>query len=148
MRLEQIMKRDVHCLSPDDTVRTAAQKMRDHGVGFLPVCDAGWTVLGTVTDRDLAVRALAAGIDPGCPVRDVMTREVIACSPQATLDEAEKLMAEHKKSRLLCTDDAGRLAGVVSLSDIAQCEKDAPAAETMRRITARESDSARRAQPR
>ncbi|HZA49460.1 MAG TPA: CBS domain-containing protein, partial [Myxococcaceae bacterium] len=61
MRCEEIMKKDVECVSPQDTVQAAAKRMRDENIGFLPVCDQSKKVQGTVTDRDLAIRVLADG---------------------------------------------------------------------------------------
>lgn len=138
MQCEEIMKRDVECVSPHDTVQTAAKRMRDENVGFLPVCDSSNNVIGTVTDRDLAIRVLAEGWEASCAIDDVLTREVVACRPEDDLDTAEALMAKHQKSRIMCVDDDGRLAGVISLSDIAQQETGS-ASETLRSVSEREA---------
>jgi CBS domain-containing protein len=139
MRCEEIMKRDIERVSPRDTVEDAACRMRDENVGFLPVCDQSKKVLGTLTDRDIAVR-LVAGKKPGSTlVEDIMTREVIACRPQDDIRKAEKLMADHHKSRIMCIDDAGSLIGIISLSDIAQHESGARASETLRQVSERET---------
>src|SRR5262245_29481593 len=71
MRCEEIMKQDVECVSPQDSVQMAAKRMRDENVGFLPVCGPGQKVMGTVTDRDLACRVLALGLSPSTPISDV-----------------------------------------------------------------------------
>jgi CBS domain-containing protein len=139
MRCEEIMKRDVACLSPQDTVQSAAKRMRDENVGFLPVCDSAKKVLGTVTDRDLTVRVLAHARPVTTAVNDVLTPEVIACRPDDELRKAEDLMSKHRKSRIMCVDRTGRLVGVISLSDIAQRESGVRVARTLRDVSEREA---------
>jgi len=139
LKCKDVMKHDVKMLRPDDTVVRAAQRMRDCNVGFLPVYDEREGLVGTVTDRDLAVRVLAEGRDPSTPVTAVMTREIVTCREDDDLELAEEIMATQRKSRLLCTDDAERLVGVLSLADIAQHEKAARTGEMLRAITAREA---------
>jgi CBS domain-containing protein len=139
MRCEQIMKKNIECVTQQDNVQIAARKMRDQNVGFLPVCENGKKVVGTITDRDIAVRACADDHQASTTsIADVMTREVIACKPQDDITKAQQLMSEHRKSRMLCVDDSGKLVGVISLSDIAQYESDA-GGRTLRNVTAREA---------
>jgi CBS domain-containing protein len=139
MRCKDIMKSQIACVTPRDTVQTAARKMRDERVGFLPVCDTNNTVLGTVTDRDLVLRAVANNRPLDATIDSVMTPEVVACRPEDDVRRAEQLMAQNKKSRVLCTDANGRLLGVISLSDIAHNEPEQQrVAETMRQVTSRE----------
>ena len=140
MNCRDLMKTDAHCVSPADTVEQAAVRMREQNVGFLPVCDQSRKVLGTVTDRDIAVRVVAAGRSSDTPVEDAMTRELVACSPEDDVQRALQLMAENQKSRIVCVDEQGCLEGVISLSDIAQsAEVGGRGAETLRRITEREA---------
>jgi CBS domain-containing protein len=139
MRCGDIMKRDVECVTPQMNVQESARKMRDQGIGFLPICDESRKVLGTVTDRDLAIRVLAEGRLPTTPVSEVFTQESITCSPDDDLGQAEELMGRHQKSRIMCLDGEGRLVGVISLSDIAQREKGAKAAQTLREVSQREA---------
>lgn len=134
----EIMKRDIECLSPREPAQAAAERMRDRNIGFLPVCDDGMLVLGTVTDRDIALRIVADLLSPGTPVEQVMTREVVACYPEDDIELARELMAEHRKSRIMCLDDDGALLGVISLSDIAKLEGDG-AARTLRAVSRREA---------
>jgi CBS domain-containing protein len=133
------MKRDVKCLTERDTVHTAARSMADNNIGFMPVCDDDGKVVGTVTDRDLALRVLGANLTSATQVCDVMTREVVSCDADDDLVDAEKRMAEHRKSRMLICDPDGKPIGVISLSDIAQFEKSARAADTMRKVSEREA---------
>lgn len=116
----EIMKRDVCSLSSGDSVVTAATKMRDQNVGFLPVCDERMKVLGTVTDRDIAIRVVADLRDGSTLVGQIMTREVVACEPEDDISDAAELMADQRKSRIMCIAADGRLVGVISLSDIAE----------------------------
>jgi CBS domain-containing protein len=139
MRCSDIMKSDVKCLNLHDTAHTAARAMQDFNIGFLPVCDPQRRVVGTVTDRDLALRVLGTNLTAATPVTEVMTREVVSCGPDDDLHAAEQQMASRRKSRLLIIDDGGRLCGVISLSDIAQFEKSARAADTMRKVSEREA---------
>jgi CBS-domain-containing membrane protein len=139
MRCEELMKRQVECLRPGDTAQHAAVKMRNENIGFLPVCDEAGKVLGTLTDRDIAIRLVAQGKSATSAVSDIMTREVVACKPSDDIRHAERLLAEQKKSRIMCVDDAGRLVGVIGLSDIAQEEEGGQVAATLREVTQREA---------
>ncbi len=140
MQCKEIMKRQVVCLSAHDTVRTAARKMRDLNVGFLPICDpVTQEVLGTVTDRDIAIRLVPEDRPAGTKVTAIMTHEVVACLPEDDVITAERIMGQRQKSRILCIDERGRPLGVISLSDIARRDKGARVAETMRQISCRES---------
>jgi CBS domain-containing protein len=138
MLCEEIMKTTIACVSPVDSVEDAARMMRDENVGFLPVCDESREVVGTITDRDIAIRAVAESLPATTPVEDVMTSEVVSCSAQDDIEVAEQLMAENHKSRIMCMDEDGRLAGVISLSDIAQAEQSDSASDTLRQISERE----------
>jgi len=139
MRCEEIMKRDVEYVLPTQPVQEAARRMRDANVGFLPVCDSSRKVLGTITDRDIAIRIVAEGRPLTTAAADVMTREVIACRPGDDVTRAEQLMGKHQKSRIICTDENERLIGVISLSDIAQVEEASRASQTMKQVTEREA---------
>src|SRR5512133_3810052 len=119
MRCQEIMKMDVECVSPRDSVGEAAIRMRDDNIGFLPVCDQSKRVLGTLTDRDIAIRLVAGQKAGDSFVEEIMTREVVACSPKDDVQKVHQLMANHHKSRVMCLDSDGSLAGVISLSDIA-----------------------------
>jgi CBS domain-containing protein len=142
MKCDEVMKREVQFARDSDTVQAAAQRMRDRNIGFLPVCDQAGRVVGTLTDRDIAIRLVAE--DRGaasCTVGQVMTTEVIACRPTDDLAEAERLMATRKKSRVLVTDGAGAIRGVISLSDVAERDSPARAAITLRQIATRETQT-------
>jgi CBS domain-containing protein len=133
------MKRDVRCIFQDDSAQRAAEQMAIANVGFLPVCDERGAVLGTVTDRDLTLRVLARGQPATTRIADVYTREVVACHPQDELHDAQAMMAQHHKSRIMCIDESNRVVGIISLSDIAQQASEARAAQTLRQVTQREA---------
>jgi CBS domain-containing protein len=133
MRCEQIMKRDVKFVSPRDTVDDAACLMRDENVGFLPVCDDSRRVLGALTDRDIAVRLVASKKPASTFVEEIMTRGGVACRPRDDASEASRLMSESQKSRIICCNDDGTIAGVISLSDL-------PARESRARQATRPAD--------
>lgn len=140
MRCDEIMKRNVECLSETDDCQTAAKRMRDANIGFMPVCDEQKKPVGTVTDRDLALRVCADDRQSSkMRIRDVMTREVVSCKATDDLSQAEQLMGRNHKSRIMLTDRTGLLVGVISLSDIAEHDrKDGRAAELMRAVSQRE----------
>ena len=138
MRCQDIMKKPVICCKENETVQAAALRMRDSNIGFLPVLSPEDRVVGILTDRDIALRVCAGGLDAGSlPIADVMTREVIACHPGDDVRYVEGLMARNHKSRILIVDQIGKVAGVISLSDIARHDK-VFAADTMRLVSARE----------
>jgi len=138
MRCEEIMKRNPECLMESDTIRTAATKMRDENIGFLPVCDRNKKVLGTLTDRDIAIRVVAGGKPLDSKVTDVMTKQVVCAKPSDDVNRVAQLMAQQKKSRIMVCDERGILLGVISLSDLAERDAD-QAAQTMRQVSEREA---------
>ena len=139
MRCQEIMKTDVECVSPRDSVEEAAIRMRDDHIGFLPVCDQSGKVLGTLTDRDIAIRLVAEKKPASTFVEDILTPEVVACRPEDDIRDAERAMAKHHKSRIMCVDEQGLLVGVISLSDVAQLDTEGRASTTLRDVSEREA---------
>jgi CBS domain-containing protein len=139
MFCRDVMKLTVECLRPTESVQAAAKRMRQMNIGFLPVCDAGTRVLGTLTDRDIAIRVVAEARTPDTPVAHVMTREAVSCNPDDDIKRAEELMVAHQKSRLLCCDEDGNLVGVITVSDLAGVANGAAVAEILREVTRRVS---------
>jgi CBS domain-containing protein len=144
MRCEEIMKRDIECASPEDTVESAAQTMREQNVGFVPVCNEDHEVLGTLTDRDIAIRLVADDMPTDTAVQEIMTADCVACRPEDDIGVAAQTMAEYQKSRIMCLDDDGHLVGVISLSDIAK-QGDDSASATLRQVAHREARPAQAA---
>ncbi len=137
MLCQDVMRRPVECCKDKDTVETAARKMRESNIGFLPVCDEASRVVGVLTDRDIVVRVCALGLKPHkTRTSEVMTRDVVGCRPGDDLKRAQELMVKFRKSRIVVWEE-GKLAGVISLADIAT--RDQPfTAETLREVAARE----------
>lgn len=138
MKCSDIMKTDIECVSPESSIQKAASLMREVNIGFLPVCEAGLHVVGTLTDRDITVRAVAEGFPSSTAVEDLMTRDVVACDADDDLERARELMARYQKSRIVCVNRLGQLEGVISLSDIAQLDE-STALETLRHVSSREA---------
>lgn len=141
MQCAQVMKHDYESVTPEDNVHTAARKMRDRGVGFLPVVDENRKPVGTITDRDIAVRVAAQDERPSnVGVQDAMTTEVVVCRPNDDLRDAEEAMATARKARIMVVNDDGQLVGVISLSDVIEREQDDRlAAYALRLVAERET---------
>jgi CBS domain-containing protein len=138
MLCRDIMKDEVLCVTARTTVAQAAAIMRDAQVGFLPVCDEARNVIGTVTDRDIAIRVVAENESADQSVELFMTPDIVACRSDDDLAIAQELMGEMQVSRIVCLDDDGELEGVISLSDIAQVGDGTHATATLRSVTVRE----------
>ncbi|MEK7705140.1 MAG: CBS domain-containing protein [Myxococcota bacterium] len=138
MRCADIMKTDVLRCRHDDTARQAAQLMRQHNIGFLPVVDETRRLVGVVTDRDLTVRVLADDAPTSTRLADLMTKDLVTCHPEDHLRVAEEKMAVLQKSRMLVVGDAGELLGIISLSDIARAETKRRAGKLLGMVTRRE----------
>jgi CBS domain-containing protein len=119
MLIREIMTEHVEFVRPDESLQEAALKMRDFGVGPLPVCE-NEAVVGMLTDRDITIRAVAEGRDPeSTKVRDVMSGELICCFDDQEIDVAARLMRAQHIRRIVVMDRDKRLVGIVSLSDLA-----------------------------
>jgi CBS domain-containing protein len=136
MKVEEVMTPDVVMVGPNATLAEAAQLMRREDIGPLPVCEHG-QVFGMLTDRDIAIRAVAEGRDPEATlVRDVMTADLVCCFADDEVREAARLMQETQLRRLLVIDDQRHLVGIVSLADIVmQTGNDRLAGQTLERVT-------------
>ena len=141
MLCQDLMKTEVETFREHDRVDEIARRMREVNIGFVPICDRDGRPVGTLTDRDLALRVCAEDRRASAThAGDVMTREVIACRETDDVERAEEAMARHRKSRVMVLNEHGRLTGVISLSDVVEEEKDdVRAADTMRHVTERET---------
>ncbi len=137
MQVDEIMKSPQTCRT-GGSVRDCAKLMQRENVGFVPICNEDGEPVGTITDRDIALRVVAEGKSPDTLVDGVMTREVVACNVGDELEDAERLMREHRKSRVMVLD-GGRLVGVISLSDVVEAEEEGAAADTVRAVASRET---------
>jgi len=118
MKLKEIMTPDVEIVHRNTTLQEAAMKMKELDVGLIPVCD-GDLLCGTLTDRDITVRATAYGQDPNTPVETVMTQELVYAFEDEDEESAAKLMEEKQIRHLIILDADERVVGIVSLGDLA-----------------------------
>lgn len=134
-QVSQVMTRGVRTLSPQDTVQFAAQAMDELGVGAVPVCD-GRRLVGMVTDRDIAVRAVAQGLpNESTPLQQVMSADVQWCYEDQPVDEVAQRMEQARVRRMPVVDRERRLVGVVSLGDLAAKGARDPAADALEGIS-------------
>src|SRR4030095_13404630 len=119
MKLKEILTKDPQVISPEAMICEAARLMKQCDIGMLPVCD-GERLVGAITDRDLAVRAVAGGHDPlKTKVKDVMTAGICWCFEDQSLEEVAKLMEEKQIRRIAVLNRNKRLVGIASLGDFA-----------------------------
>ena len=119
MKIRDVMVHDVVAIDPSASLAEAAQLMREANVGILPVVDDG-QVCGVITDRDLVVRAIAAGADlTSTPVGECATGDPVVAHPDWDLDQAMDAMARAQIGRLPVIDDDNTLAGIVTLGSLA-----------------------------
>ncbi len=131
MFVREVMTRHAATIGADETLESAARKMKELGVGALPVLDRG-QLSGIVTDRDLTVRAVATGADPArMQVREAMTPQVIACREDDEVEEAARRMEERAVRRIMVLDREGDLSGMLSVDDLV-CASMALAADVLR----------------
>ena len=122
MRVAEVMTRDVRLIEPNQTIRDAARLMAEMDAGIMPVRE-GDRLVGMITDRDIAVRAVAQGRGPDTAVREVMTDEVKYCFEDEDTAAVERNMAEIQVRRLPVLTRDKRLVGILSLSDLAMSDK-------------------------
>jgi CBS domain-containing protein len=141
-KVRDVMHAGVETVRPEDSVKRAASVMQAADIGPLPVCD-GDRLVGIVTDRDITVRAVAAGRDPSStPVRDVMTPDIVYVRADQDVDEAIDLMRQHEVRRLPVVE-GGRLVGMVALADLARRtdeQRQAAALEGVSQVSETETD--------
>jgi CBS domain-containing protein len=128
MLCSEIMTTVVECATQRETIESVAARMRDADVGFLPVCDDEGRVVGTISERDIVVKLVANDMGARTPAGAVMTPTLVACRPEEAVERAEHLMRRAHTSRILCLDEHGHLAGIVSLAQLRDTKRawDAP----------------------
>jgi len=122
MLVKEAMSRDVKTVNPDQPIQEAARIMLDIDAGALPVGE-GDRLVGMITDRDIAVRAVAAGKSPAAAVREVMSQEVRYCFEDEDTAHVARNMGEQQVRRLPVVDRNKRLVGILSLADLATAAK-------------------------
>ena len=130
MRVSETMTRDVRIASPDQSIREAARIMAEIDAGVLPVGEND-RLVGMITDRDIAIRAVAEGKGPDTSVREVMTQDVKYCFEDEDTDDVVRNMADQQVRRLPVVNRDKRLVGILSLGDLAVMEGARPAGEAL-----------------
>jgi CBS domain-containing protein len=139
MHCKEIMSHNVQWILPRETVASAAKLMAFHNLGLLPVCNADGKPVGVITDRDLALRVIGKGrLAAQTVAEDVMSVPVLSVTDDCPVDRVGEIMTEASVSRLLVLDEAGNLAGIVSVADLIVHAPGKNALETARGIYVRE----------
>ena len=121
-KCSDVMTRDPVCARPQDTVATVAQLMKEKDIGPVPIVDGhnSKTLVGIVTDRDLAIHVVAAGRDPKTTrVSEVMTTDVVTCRDSDDIETALDAMSTNQLRRIPVVDDDNMLMGIIAQADIA-----------------------------
>ena len=134
MKVKDVMTRNCIYVSPDTTIKDAAQIMKDQDIGFIPVAEDD-KMIGMVTDRDIVIRAVAEGAAPDKDVQSVMSPHTYYCYDDQDAEEVCANMAEIKVRRLPVVNRDKRLVGVVSIGDLAQDVDEIQVGQTVQSIT-------------
>jgi len=133
--IKDVMSRSVQVIGPDDTIAEAARRMRDGDFGMMPVGEKD-KMIGAISDRDIALRAVAEGLDGNAKVRDVMSDGIRWAYEDEPVERAVQIMGEHQIRRLPIVNRDKRLVGILALGDIAVKEPEAkPAGEALGEIS-------------
>jgi len=136
MKVKEIMHKGVEWISPDTSVAALAKKMKKFDVGALPIGEND-RLIGMVTDRDVAVRAIANGKDVSkLTARDIMTKGIVWCRADSSAQEAVRLMEAKKVRRLPVVDENKRMIGMLSLGDVSHAASQRTSAELMKAVSA------------
>lgn len=121
MQVRKMMTSNPACVTPEDSARDAARLMREHDCGLIPVVESHESkrLVGVVTDRDLALRAIGEGKGADTKVSELMSRDPSCASPDTDMSEVERIMSERQVRRVPVVDSGGRLAGIVAQADLA-----------------------------
>jgi CBS domain-containing protein len=121
MRVSEAMTREVRVCTPGQTIREVAQTMAEIDAGSMPVGEND-RLIGMITDRDIAIRAVAAGKGPDTPVREVMSEHIHYCFDDEEIDDVAQNMGDIRVRRLPVINRDKRLVGIISLGDVARTE--------------------------
>ena len=121
MKVRDAMTGDVRLTNPDRSIREAAGMMAEQDIGALPIGEND-RLVGMITDRDIAVRAVARGLGPDAKIRDVMSPNVMYCFDDEELEDAAHNMGDIKVRRLPVLNRDKRLVGIISVSDLTRRE--------------------------
>jgi len=132
--IKHMMSRDVQVISPDATIAEAAQRMGKGDFGMLPVGEND-RMIGAISDRDIAVRGVGAGLDGKAKVRDVMSDGICWAYEDEPVERAAEIMAEKQIRRLPIVNRDKRLVGILALGDIAVEKTEQPAVKALEAIS-------------
>lgn len=138
MNLTSVMTASPACCTPQTTLRVVAHLMKTHDCGLIPVVDALETLkpMGTITDRDIAIRLVAAGKNPAeATAADCMSSPCVAVNTDTSLRECCAQMEAHLLRRMLVVDDDGKLCGIVALADVAHSGHDATTVDVLKVVS-------------
>ena len=138
MNLKSVMTAKPACCLPQTAVRVVAHLMKERDCGQIPVVDALDTLrpVGTITDRDIAIRIVAAGKNPAeATASDCMSSPCVTIEIDRSLRECCELMETHKLRRMLVVDDDGMLCGIVALADVAHSGHDATTVDVLKVVS-------------
>ena len=136
MKVNAAMTRDVQLVNPDQTIREAAHLMAEIDAGALPVTDND-RLVGMITDRDIAIRAVAQGKSPDTRIRDVMSSGILYCFYDQQLDDVARNMGKNQVRRLPVINHDKRLVGILSLGDLAGKEDPTAVGRAVLRVSER-----------
>ncbi|HEY8251026.1 MAG TPA: CBS domain-containing protein [Burkholderiales bacterium] len=136
MRVSEAMTRDVRIANPGQSIRDVAKIMAEIDAGVMPVGEND-RLVGMITDRDIAIRAIAKGKGPDTPVREVMSKDVKYCYEDEDLEHVARNMGDIQVRRLPVVSRDKRLVGIVSLGDVAQNEDSETTGETTAGVSQR-----------
>ncbi|HZG46033.1 MAG TPA: CBS domain-containing protein [Allosphingosinicella sp.] len=135
MKISEIMTSDVQVVQPNATIREAAQFMLRADAGVVPVCD-GQKLQGMITDRDIAVRAVAEGLGPDTPVTQVMTGEILFAFEDDDVEDVASQMSQAQVRRMpIVSREDKKLVGIVSVGDLSDAGEHDVAALALDGIT-------------
>ena len=142
MKVSDAMTSQVSTAAPTDSVRQVAQTMAHVDSGAVPIVDNG-KVVGLVTDRDIVLRVVAEGRSFDSPISEAMSDgEVYSVTAEDNLADATAKMANHQIRRLVVLDDSGKLAGILSLGDVAKDYGAKQVGKTLEEISEEPGDAA------
>lgn len=136
MKLKDCVTPGLVTVSADESLRSAAEKMANQDIGILPVQNANQLV-GVITDRDIACRGVAQGLNPAeTPVREVMTEGILCVDEDADISQAVKAMEERQVRRIFATNNDGKIVGICSFADLAlKCSDEHLQAEALQEVS-------------
>ena len=132
--VQEAMTSNPTAITPETTVQEAARLMKSEDVGALPIVEDG-RLTCVITDRDLAIRGVADGLDGATPVRELASKDVVTIDPQQNMEEAARLMAEHQIRRLPVVEEDGRLVGMLAQADVAAAGHDTLTGDVVQKIS-------------